>query len=66
MTAAHRVISPEEKMYQSTKRFVRELLEALEIDETTDDFEGEIERITDAVVDGIDRRLRERFGDPIN
>ena len=57
-------MSAEERMYQSTRRFVREILEALEIDEHTEDFEGEIESITDTVVNSLHDRLTERFGDP--
>ena len=57
--------SPEETMHRATGRFVREILRALEIDERTEDFEGEIERITDAVVESLHERLTERFGDPL-
>ena len=57
--------TPEERAYKATARFVRELFEALELDKdlAPADLEKEIDSTTIAVVDQIDERLRERFGD---
>ena len=58
--------TPEERAYKATARFVRELFEALELDEEfadDEELEREINTTTDAVIARIDERLQERFGD---
>ena len=57
--------TPEERAYTATRRFVRELFEALELDQDieADELEKEIDATTTEVVNRIDVRLRQRFGD---
>ena len=60
-----RAMSPEERAYQATKKFVRELFRSLELDNDLDPatLEEEIESTTTIVVNRIDERLQERFGE---
>ena len=57
--------SPEERAHVATKKFVRELFEALELDSDIEagELEKEIDATTDIIVARIDERLSERFGD---
>ena len=61
----HRYTSPEERAYLATKKFVRELFLALELDADLDPatLEEEIESTTTVVVNRLDERLQERFGE---
>ena len=56
--------TPEERAYTATRKFVRELFKALDLDHDLDpkELEKEIQATTIAVVDSIDARLRKRLG----
>ncbi len=64
MTRRQRVTTPEERAYTATRKFVRELFKALDLDHDLDpkELEKEIQATTFAVVESIDARLRERLG----
>jgi len=64
MTRRPRITTPEERAYTATRKFVRELFTALDLDHDLDpkELEKEIQGMTIAIVDSIDARLRERLG----